>query len=45
MIKDDSPLDLWDAANDGAYINDYYYGMTQYYLRMASTTTIVGDKF
>ena len=44
-IKDDSPLDLWDSANDSSYIDDYYYGMTQYYLRMAASTILVGDKF
>ena len=44
-IKDSSPLDLWDSTNDSYYIDDYYYGMTQYYLRLASTTTLVGDKF
>ena len=44
-IKDDSPLDLWDSANDASYIDDYYYGMTQFYLRMAASTILVGDKF
>ena len=38
-------MDLWASENDSAMINDYYYGMSQYYLRMASTTILVGDKF
>ena len=45
LIKDASPLDLWDAANDSYYIDDYYYGLTQYYMRMAASTILVGDKF
>lgn len=44
-IKDDTPLDPWDTANDEYMIDDYYYGLTQYYLRMASSTILVGDKF
>ena len=44
-IKDESPLDLWDAANDANMIDDFYYGLTQYRLQMASSTTLVGDKF
>ena len=27
-IKNETPLDLWDAANDGNKITDYYYGLT-----------------
>lgn len=26
-------------------IDDFYYGMSQFYLRMAATTILVGDKF
>ena len=26
-------------------IDDYYFGMTQFYLRMGSDNTLVGDKF
>jgi len=44
-IKNDRPLDLWDAANDGYKISDYYYGLTQYVLNMGSANTLVGDKF
>ena len=45
-IKNAVPLDLWDATNDANKIDDvYYYGLTQYYTRMASTTTMVSDKF
>ena len=44
-IKDDSPLSLWESDNDANKIDDYYYGMTQYYLRMAASTILVGDKF
>ena len=44
-IKDDTPLDPWDSAYDSYMIDDYYYGLTQYYLRMASANTLVGDKF
>ena len=44
-IKDDTPLDLWDSANDSYMIDDFYYGLTQYYLRMASSSTLVADKF
>ena len=45
-VKDDTPLDLWDGANDSYKIDDgFYYGLTQYYLRMASANTLVGDKF
>ena len=43
-IKYDSPLDLWDSAGDSSYIDDYYYGMAQYYLRMAALTILVGEK-
>ena len=45
-MKDSTPLDLWDAANNGYSISDgFYYGLTQFYLRMASSVTLVGDKF
>ena len=44
-IKDDTPLDMWDSAYDDNKIDDYYYGLTQFYTRMASSTTIVADKF
>ena len=44
-IKDDTPLDPWDSAYDDNMIDDYYFGLTQYYLRMASSTILVGDKF
>ena len=44
-IKDANPLDLWSSDNDDFKINDYYYGISQYYLRMAATTILVGDKF
>ena len=27
-IKDELPLDLWDAANDAYMIDDFYYGLT-----------------
>ena len=45
QIKDDTPLDPWDSANDEYMIDDYYYGLTQYYMRMASSTILVSDKF
>ena len=36
---------MWDSANDSYLIDDVYGGLTQYSLRMASSNTLVGDKF
>uniref|UniRef100_A0A7S3I359 Uncharacterized protein n=1 Tax=Favella ehrenbergii TaxID=182087 RepID=A0A7S3I359_9SPIT len=44
-IKDNNPLDMWDATHDSYKISDYYYGLTQYKLDMASTSSLVGRKF
>ena len=45
-IKDTSfPLDLWDSANDANMIDDHFYGLTQFFIRMPSSTSLVADKF
>ena len=45
IIKDDDPLDLWDSAYDDYMIDDYFFGITQFFIRMASANSVVGDKF
>ena len=45
LVQDDDPLDLVDSANDSYMIDDNYYGLTQYYFRFPSSTTVVADKF
>ena len=32
IIKDDDPLDLWDSAYDDHIIDDYYFGITQFFM-------------
>ena len=44
-IKDDSPLDLWDAANDQYMVTQSYFGIDQFKLSMASSVSMVGNKF
>lgn len=44
-IKDESPLDLWDAANDQYMVAQSYYGLDQFKLSMASSVSMVGHKF
>ncbi len=45
VIKNDSPLDIWDAAYDKYRINGYFYGIDQFKMDMASSTILVGRKF
>ena len=44
-IKDNKPLDLWDATNDSYKISGYYYGLDQFKLSMASSSSLVGQKW
>ncbi len=45
VIKNDSPLDIWDAAYDQYKISGYFYGIDQFKLEMAASTILVGRKF
>ena len=44
-IKDSSPLDLLSSDYDSYMIDQWYYGLQQYFIRLASSNSIVADKF
>lgn len=41
----DTPMELWTSEFDDYIINDIYFGLTQYVIRAASSTSFVADKF
>ena len=44
-IKDNNPLDLWDATHDSYKISGYSYGLDQFKLSMSSSSSLVGQKW